>query len=612
MNLILKRVLLTLGLLVMIAGLAAAQSPVQFKVYASDGTKTDSLVVAVNPLGTNAPGDSISPTLFEKELPPSPPSGIFDLRFIARDGGSGYGQGLKTDIRQTVSFSQADTFRIKFRSSSPEGSAMTISWPAGLNAVGSGGWKLVDIFGVSVVDINMTGQTSYVVSFAGYVPQAFTELYLIQYDGTAFRTFRSSQVALAVDGKGKPKAIKKKPVTVDFDFNIVAPDSSLGTVSSVKVKLGMLSTGIMLQGVDTVATFTGVKEFTYAAPIPGGTTFRVIGQGTKGKAIKAAGTWFASLLTKSKKYNFKVLAYNENEPNLPFPNLWNWVADLYASGVSVTVGQAAPKQVIHPKSGDILKSLNKKGVLHTGTPKCLDSYANGKAIAKGPVKALPPDKHNNLLLAAQIALKLNVASSDKGNTPAGYGDLVLADANGNFNGKTVRQLMDLADQVLSCVASPVTPAEMYDVVSYLDSAFSTSPLDTVSWATGVVWDAQTILASTGGRLTRTTSALPVTRPGDLKAASEIPAAFQLMQNYPNPFNPATTIDFSIPADGFVTLKVYNMLGQEVATLADREEFLEGMNSVEFDASALATGAYYYRLTVDGGGFTAIKKMMLIK
>jgi hypothetical protein len=85
-----------------------------------------------------------------------------------------------------------------------------------------------------------------------------------------------------------------------------------------------------------------------------------------------------------------------------------------------------------------------------------------------------------------------------------------------------------------------------------------------------------------------------------------------MQNYPNPFNPATTIDFSIPADGFVTLKVYNMLGQEVATLADREEFLEGMNSVEFDASALATGAYYYRLTVDGGGFTAIKKMMLIK
>ncbi|MFA5806017.1 MAG: exo-alpha-sialidase [Melioribacteraceae bacterium] len=89
----------------------------------------------------------------------------------------------------------------------------------------------------------------------------------------------------------------------------------------------------------------------------------------------------------------------------------------------------------------------------------------------------------------------------------------------------------------------------------------------------------------------------------------LPTEFQLMQNYPNPFNPTTSISFSIPQAVFVTLKVYDMLGREISTLVNGE--LEaGYHEVNFDASKLASGIYFYKLQV--GGFVDMKKMILTK
>jgi beta-glucosidase len=76
--------------------------------------------------------------------------------------------------------------------------------------------------------------------------------------------------------------------------------------------------------------------------------------------------------------------------------------------------------------------------------------------------------------------------------------------------------------------------------------------------------------------------------------SSTPAAFQLHQNYPNPFNPSTTIRFSIPEAGFVTLKVFNVLGEEVTTI-ESERLNAGIYSREWDASHAASGVYFYRL-----------------
>ncbi|MGE5353607.1 MAG: SdrD B-like domain-containing protein [Acidobacteriota bacterium] len=89
----------------------------------------------------------------------------------------------------------------------------------------------------------------------------------------------------------------------------------------------------------------------------------------------------------------------------------------------------------------------------------------------------------------------------------------------------------------------------------------------------------------------------------------IPTEFALSQNFPNPFNPSTTINFDIPAAGQYVMKVYNMLGQEVATLVNGELNV-GYHSVTFDASKLTSGVYIYRLT--GNNVVMTKKMMLNK
>jgi hypothetical protein len=88
-----------------------------------------------------------------------------------------------------------------------------------------------------------------------------------------------------------------------------------------------------------------------------------------------------------------------------------------------------------------------------------------------------------------------------------------------------------------------------------------------------------------------------------------PTHFHLKQNYPNPFNPATTIEFALSQSGFVTLKVYNLLGQEVAALLEAHK-PAGQYAVNFDASALTSGIYYYSLTV--GGFKQSRKMVLLR
>jgi phosphatidylserine/phosphatidylglycerophosphate/cardiolipin synthase-like enzyme len=91
--------------------------------------------------------------------------------------------------------------------------------------------------------------------------------------------------------------------------------------------------------------------------------------------------------------------------------------------------------------------------------------------------------------------------------------------------------------------------------------------------------------------------------------SFIPDAFTLSQNYPNPFNPATTIAFSLPATRFVTLKIFDVLGKEVATLIENK-MAAGNYAVRWDAGTMASGMYIYQ--VKAGEYTATKKLMLLR
>jgi hypothetical protein len=85
--------------------------------------------------------------------------------------------------------------------------------------------------------------------------------------------------------------------------------------------------------------------------------------------------------------------------------------------------------------------------------------------------------------------------------------------------------------------------------------------------------------------------------------------FSLSQNYPNPFNPSTVISYQLPVIGFVTLKVYDILGREIATLVN-EEKPAGEYEVEFDGSALTSGIYFYQLKA--GSYVETRKMVLLK
>jgi len=94
-----------------------------------------------------------------------------------------------------------------------------------------------------------------------------------------------------------------------------------------------------------------------------------------------------------------------------------------------------------------------------------------------------------------------------------------------------------------------------------------------------------------------------------KEANYLPLDYSLSQNYPNPFNPSTTIQYQLPQSGKVTLNVYDILGREVAFLVN--DFKPaGSYSVTFNASALPTGIYIYKL--EAAPFSQTKKMLLLK
>ena len=107
----------------------------------------------------------------------------------------------------------------------------------------------------------------------------------------------------------------------------------------------------------------------------------------------------------------------------------------------------------------------------------------------------------------------------------------------------------------------------------------------------------------GGRI------LPKAPGNSLELIKTIPEEYSLEQNYPNPFNPSTEIKYSLKKDGFVTIKVYDVLGRVVSTLVN-ENKPAGYYTVNFDASGLSSGIYFYGITANG--FTAVKKMILTK
>ncbi len=443
-------------------------------------------------------------------------------------------------------------------------------------------------------------------------------------DFTKFRSFLPEDI-VAVDAKGKvPKPAKRKPIGGYWEFTLTNNTGSDQTELHIQFKNDVaFDRGLTAEPFTSVSGDTKKKFDFTGATIPDGGSVIVKGYSKKGKPQQIKKYYWGA----NPKEHFAVnITPGFEYLELPMPTYANLIQEVYADGGFTADGgllvgtphPEAPKDfgwVLMAKYTDVQKSLRDKTGIHTGGPKFFDLFENGKPLVKEQ-KTLPPSKHNNKLFAELVALKLAIAASATEHTALGFGELVFDDTTAAlipFNGMKIK---DIYAQVSAAMTSKTgDPNLYYQLVRKLNEAFA-GPVDTISFGSATVLkgvkdltEVSFLRIDEGGLIARIT-------PTERKYA-DVPDVFELAQNYPNPFNPTTTIQFILPEDAIVTLKVYNVLGQEVATLANKELFTEGMNEVEFDAGKLASGIYFYQITAEGVGesvqkFTQVKKMVLMK
>jgi hypothetical protein len=490
-------------------------------------------------------------------------------------------------------------------------------------------------------------------------------------DPGSFRSFTAAELVTLNPAKSKLYSLLKrtKPDKVEFELNLTGLKSLNGhKVNQIHMEWGAAlapatftkfsgevppqvvkkNSVVQVLGVDY--TLTGVidgknkkYEYIFADSLEQTDVIQFHGYAVATKPIKASYWVLPTLLyvpdpakptsTKMEKYTKVKLLGTEpvwtlNMPRLPMPNYGNVVFDIFpgvkAGGSGIVLGTPNlplgsrtefPKIIpgwlkLYDGKG-LQGTLRGKTAIQGGAPRWFDFYVGGiKPVAKEN-KSLPPEKHDNVLMANLVTLKFNILASAQTNAPAGFGELTYYEPGNALHGLTLDSIYNLASPKMTTQDVAFDYANLNTVLAAVNGAFS-GPLDTVSFST-----------KTEFKGTKTLSEISFLRRGTLAAKIiptpapyEIPETFVVEQNYPNPFNPTTTIEFSLPEDAIVTLKVYNMLGEEVATLVDREEMTYGLERLDFNASALSSGVYFYRIVAQGiesGVSTQIvKKMVLMK
>jgi hypothetical protein len=458
----------------------------------------------------------------------------------------------------------------------------------------------------------------------------------------AFRSFVQESLALGVDAKGKTKPILVRADKEEFGVFGSSPSQANG-IKNVRVKFSVaVIPGTLRSKLGTISPVdlkNLVFDIAYNPAIAPGVFDTLTGFASKPKT-QLIKNWIytfdqpaAALKIVGTSWNLgpgQMGGFFNNTARFPMPNTIN-VIQLTGNGLRVGLGGA--HSVVHVTYKDVLKSLIDSHGYHIGDPRCLAVYTNNALISRQQ-RYLTPTKENNKLFAELIAFKTNIIASDLGITSGGFGNLVFDDGTGGaniLNGMSLREIAASADSIMSSVdyvtktcddggpAKWVSPASLYKIVRMIDSAFS-GPVDTVFFSSRLkLTDVRPLSAV--GFLRLDPRAAFKNYKIEYPTMDVRPDEYRLSQNYPNPFNPTTEIEFYLPQQSVVTLKIYNVLGQEVATLIDRQTMSEGSQLTEFHAEALPSGVYFYRMSADGIAdgdgavmqkFTSIKKMMLVK
>ena len=276
------------------------------------------------------------------------------------------------------------------------------------------------------------------------------------------------------------------------------------------------------------------------------------------------------------------------------------------------------------------KTADRYDFAHAGYARCFDFIKSANGTDHPFVKELKNPhvvKHDNHLLGEAHALKLAVIANDAHVTEpfdlssTRLGDLIYnnaVDPADAFNGLTIRQLLLKTDSLLTFCGmfGPDVYINLDSAVSRINKAFD-GAYSAVSFNPFLLAGTHS-LGEVPWLLPNPTASPVGINQVSATILDDVPLGFELRQNYPNPFNPKTTIEFNLGDDpAIVTLKVYNMLGQEVATLFDQQQLDGGEQSADFDANNVPSGVYIYKIYAQGLGddakfFQESKKMMLMK
>jgi len=453
---------------------------------------------------------------------------------------------------------------------------------------------------------------------------------------TTFRTFRYDSLALGKDHRNKTKPIRLKPNKVEFSVMFV--NSETTSVSEIYMKFTnpiLESLTLNRPGILLLGGRNKVSTFTLTSPMAVGETLIVSGFGKK-RVPQNVRKWFwtrTDLVRGVRHYGGTFLS---NIFRYPMPNTINLLEKV---GAGLRIGLGGPHTVEHRNWKALKRSMIGRGDrLHIGAPRCLDRKEGG---SQRPIrrqrKYLMPKQHNNALFGEAIALKVNIRGSDNLNMPAGFGDLVFDEGTGGalpLNGMSVRQISGLLDKYMSsfsdtvflpsCTMIPEWAGLDLDTllnrIRKINNSFS-GVLDTLSFHGGLIFTGITSVDSVPYmRLDTSTGMRPVIAHEEIWA--DVPEQFELSQNYPNPFNPTTTVEYYLPDDSYVSVTIYNTLGQAVARLFDNELQDGGYQETLVDASNLSSGIYFYRLAAktigdpeDGEAprsFSMVKKMVVLK
>jgi uncharacterized protein (DUF2141 family) len=355
------------------------------------------------------------------------------------------------------------------------------------------------------------------------------------------------------------------------------------------------------------------------------------------------------MYTKATKIKYKngVLSVRPNQQTA-VENVFKKIGKLGTTflGVAQPTKDSAKKYawIYYKKAGDVGKLYSSA---HNATTYPIDYLRISGKTNKKLTKALKPDRktYDNPAWEQGVLFRLNIIASDTNvivdtNNPGKrFGDLVLDTAftlfGRNLQNLPLRNIANYFDTVMTYWQSfnIVTSTEYTQIGTFtnailkqLNERFATSTFDSTNYkidSAGVVVSKNPYAVKMMGYKTASqvglVRELPSLKNNELFVATsgyqETPSEISLEQNYPNPFNPKTTIHYTLSTAALVTLKVYDVLGKEIATLFNNENKDAGKFAVQFDASNVSSGIYFYRLSVTQLGklrYTETKKFVVMK